>query len=95
MVEFDAVAPRGKPARGVVVVGFPSERAVHDFEIDPEHGPVKDIRWAVTMDANAVMAPEFTPPTESRPLTLPVSRRSGRAKPRVPLRPRRLRRLPS
>ncbi len=41
----------------------PRNGAVHDFETDPEHGPLKDIRRAVTMNANAVMAPEFTPPT--------------------------------
>jgi uncharacterized protein (DUF1330 family) len=50
------------PAKGVVILRFPSEQAVRDFVNDPEYKPVKDIRLALTTNANAVLAPEFQMP---------------------------------
>ena len=48
--------------KGVVVLRFPSEQAVRDFVNDPEYKPVKEIRLALTTNANAVLAPEFQMP---------------------------------
>jgi uncharacterized protein (DUF1330 family) len=53
---------QGRPEKGVVVLRFPSEQAVRDFVNDPEYQPVKKIRQAVTINANAVLAPEFQMP---------------------------------
>ncbi len=52
----------GNPEEGVVVLRFPSEQVVRDFVNDPDYQPVKAIREAVTVNANAVLAPEFRMP---------------------------------
>jgi uncharacterized protein (DUF1330 family) len=52
----------GNPEEGVVVLRFPSEQVVRDFVNDPDYQPVKAIREAVTINANAVLAPEFRMP---------------------------------
>jgi len=59
---FDAEPLQGNPEKGVVVIRFPSEQAVRDFVNDPEYQPVKEIRKALTTNANAVLAPEFQMP---------------------------------
>jgi uncharacterized protein (DUF1330 family) len=59
---FDAEPLQGNPEKGVVVIRFPSEQAVRDFVNDPEYQPIKEIRLAITTNANAVLAPEFQMP---------------------------------
>ncbi len=59
---FDAEPLQGNPEKGVVVIRFPSEQAVRDFMNDPEYQPVKEVRLALTTNANAVLAPEFQMP---------------------------------
>ena len=59
---FYAEPLQGNPEKGVVVIRFPSEQAVRDFVNDPEYQPVKEIRQALTTNANAVLAPEFQLP---------------------------------
>jgi len=59
---FDAEPLQGNPEKGVVVIRFPSEQAVRNFVNDPEYQPVKEIRKALTTNANAVLAPEFQMP---------------------------------
>ena len=53
---------QGDPEKGAVVIRFPSEQAVRDFVNDPEYQPVKEIRIALTTNANAVLASEFQMP---------------------------------
>ena len=60
--DFEAKPLQGEPAKGVVVIKFPSEEAIQAFMDDPEYKPVKDVRLAITTNANAVMAPAFQPP---------------------------------
>ncbi len=59
---FDAEPLQGNPATGVVVLRFPSEEAVREFVNDPEYQPAKELRIAITTNANAVLAPEFQMP---------------------------------
>jgi uncharacterized protein (DUF1330 family) len=60
--EGDAWPLQGNPEKGVVVLRFPSEEAVRDFVNDPEYQPAKELRIAVTTNANAVHAPKFQMP---------------------------------
>jgi len=53
---------QGSPEKGVVVIRFPSEEAVRGFVNDPEYQPAKELRIAVTTNANAVLAPGFQMP---------------------------------
>lgn len=62
VAELDAKPLQGDPARGVVVLRFPSEQAIRNFIDDPDYQPIKQIRMSLTTNANAVMAPEFEPP---------------------------------
>jgi uncharacterized protein (DUF1330 family) len=62
VAEMEATSLEGDPAKGVVVLRFPSEQAIRDFLADPEYQPIKQIRMSITIDANAVMAPEFSLP---------------------------------
>jgi uncharacterized protein (DUF1330 family) len=59
---FDAEPLQGEPAKGVVVLRFPSEEAVRNFVNDPEYQPAKELRIAITTNASAVLAPEFQMP---------------------------------
>ena len=59
---MDATPLQGDPAKGVVVLRFPSEQAVRDFLSDPDYQPIKKIRMSLTTNANVVMAPEFKMP---------------------------------
>ncbi len=58
----DAEPLQGDPEKGVVVIRFPSQQTVRDFMNDPEYQPVKEVRLALTTNANAVLAPEFQMP---------------------------------
>jgi uncharacterized protein (DUF1330 family) len=58
----DAEPLQGNPAKGVVVLRFPSEEAVWGFVNDPEYQPAKELRISITTNANAVLAPEFQMP---------------------------------
>jgi uncharacterized protein (DUF1330 family) len=62
VASFDAEVLQGNPEKGGLVLRFPSEDAVRGFVNDPEYQPVKDLRIAVTTNANAVLAPEFQMP---------------------------------
>ena len=62
VAESEATPLQGDPAKGVVVLRFPSEQAVQDFVNDPDYQPIKKIRLGLTTNANAVMAPEFRMP---------------------------------
>ena len=62
VADFEATPIQGDPAKSVVVLKFPSEQAIRDFIDDPDYKPAKDLRLAITTNANAVMAPEFKPP---------------------------------
>jgi uncharacterized protein (DUF1330 family) len=62
VADLDAKPLEGSPAKGVVVLRFPSEQAIRDFLADPDYQPVKKIRMGITMNGNAVMAPEFKMP---------------------------------
>lgn len=59
VVELEATPLQGDPAKGVVVLRFPSEQAIRNFVDDPDYQPIKQIRMDLTTNANAVMAPEF------------------------------------
>ena len=60
----DAEPLQGSPAKGVVVLRFPSEEAVRGFVNDPDYQPAKELRIAATTNANAVLAPEFQMPKD-------------------------------
>ncbi len=62
VASFDAEVLEGEPSKGVVVIRFPSEQAIHDFENDPEYQPVKQIRFDLTTNGKAVLAPAFVRP---------------------------------
>jgi uncharacterized protein (DUF1330 family) len=62
VAELEAKPLEGAPAKGVVVLRFPSEQAITDFLADPGYQPVKKIRTGITRNGNAVMAPEFKMP---------------------------------
>lgn len=59
VAELEATPLQGNPAKGVVVLRFPSEQAIRNFVNDPDYQPIKKIRMSLTTNANAVMAPEF------------------------------------
>lgn len=62
VAEPEAKPLQGDPAKGVVVLRFPSEQAILNFISDPDYQPIKKIRISLTTNANAVMAPEFRMP---------------------------------
>jgi uncharacterized protein (DUF1330 family) len=62
VAELEAKPLQGDPAKGVVVLRFPSEEAIQNFVSDPDYQPIKEIRMSLTKNANAVMAPEFKIP---------------------------------
>lgn len=62
VASFDVEPLQGSPAKGAVVLRFPSEQAIRDFIDDPEYQALKELRYSITTDAAAVLAPEFTPP---------------------------------
>jgi len=63
VADFAAEPLEGEPAKGAVVIRFPSKQAILDFENDPEYQPTKKIRHDLTSNANAVMADEFALPS--------------------------------
>jgi uncharacterized protein (DUF1330 family) len=62
VAELKAEPLQGDPAKGVVVLRFPSKQAIRNFVNDPDYQPIKQIRMDLTTNANAVMAPEFKMP---------------------------------
>jgi uncharacterized protein (DUF1330 family) len=62
VAELAAKPLEGDPAKGVVVLRFPSEQAIRDFLDDPGYQPINQIRMGITGNGNAVMAPEFKMP---------------------------------
>jgi uncharacterized protein (DUF1330 family) len=62
VAEFEALPLQGDPAKGVVVLRFPSEQAIQGWLSDPDYQPLKKVRMSLTADANAVMAPAFEMP---------------------------------
>ena len=62
VAELEAKPLQGNPAKGVVVLRFPSEQAILDFIDDPDYQPIKAIRLGLTTNASAVMAPAFEVP---------------------------------
>ena len=60
--DFDAEALEGSPAKGAVVIRFPSDQAIRDFLADPDYQELKALRYSITTDASAQLAPEFQPP---------------------------------
>lgn len=63
VAEHEAEPLQGDPARGVVVLRFPTEQAIRDFVSDPDYQPIMRIRLGLTTNANAVIAPAFKMPT--------------------------------
>ncbi len=59
VASHDAEPLEGDPPKGAVVIKFPSEQAVRDWVNDPDYKEVKEIRLALTTNANAVLTPEF------------------------------------
>ncbi len=59
---LEAKPLQGDPAKGVVVLRFPSEQAIQAWLSDPDYQPILKIRMSLTKDANAVMAPAFKMP---------------------------------
>ena len=59
---FETEPLEGNPAGGVAVLRFPSERAVRDFLDDPDYAPLKDLRFSITSNANAILVPEWVWP---------------------------------
>jgi len=62
VAELEAKPLQGDPARGVVVLRFPSEQAIQNFVSDPDYQPIKKIRMSLTNNVDAVMASEFMMP---------------------------------
>ena len=62
VADLEAKPLQGDPAKGVVVLRFPSEQAIRDFVSDPDYQSVKQIRLDITVNAHAMMAPEFKMP---------------------------------
>jgi uncharacterized protein (DUF1330 family) len=56
---FETEALEGEPADGAVVLRFPSEQQVRDFVNDPDYRSLKELRFSITTNANAVLAPAF------------------------------------
>ncbi|MCB9663207.1 MAG: DUF1330 domain-containing protein [Alphaproteobacteria bacterium] len=64
LIAFDAQAEalEGSPSACVVVLRFPDREAVHAFLDDPEYQPAKALRYAITSNNHAMLAPSFPPP---------------------------------
>lgn len=60
--DLEAKPLQGDPAKGVVVLRFPSEQAIQDWLGDPGYQPIMKVRLSLTRNAHAVMAPEFKMP---------------------------------
>lgn len=59
---FDVEPLQGSPAKGAVVLRFPSDQSIRDFLADPAYQPLLELRLSITENAAAVIAPEFAPP---------------------------------
>lgn len=60
--ELEATPLQGEPARGIVVLRFPSEQTIRKWLNDPDYRAIKQVRMSLTTNANAVMAPAFKMP---------------------------------
>lgn len=60
---FEAVAAEGDPPNSTVVIRFSDVDVAQAFLDDPDYRPVKELRHGITTRGQAVIAPEFTPPT--------------------------------
>lgn len=58
---FDAEPAEGAPPNSTVVLRFVDAAAAWSLLNDPEYRPVKDIRFSITSEGQAVVAPEFVP----------------------------------
>jgi uncharacterized protein (DUF1330 family) len=59
VASFETEPLEGEPAAGSVVLRFPSAQQIRDFVNDPDYRPLKELRFRITTNANAVLAPEF------------------------------------
>ena len=64
VASFDVEPLQGNPPKGAVVIRFPSEQAIRDWVNDPDYKPVKEVRLALTSNANAVLASAFRMPQD-------------------------------
>ena len=62
VADHAATPVQGDPTRSVVVIKFPSENLLKEFLDDPDYRPMKELRFAITTNAHAVMAAEFPTP---------------------------------
>jgi uncharacterized protein (DUF1330 family) len=63
VASVDAEAAEGEPPSSTVVIRFPDAAAAWGFVDDPDYQPAKELRQAITSHGQAVIVPEFTPPT--------------------------------
>jgi uncharacterized protein (DUF1330 family) len=58
---FDAEPAEGSPPNSTVVLRFADAESAWGLLDDPEYRPVKDIRFSITSEGQAVVAPGFVP----------------------------------
>jgi uncharacterized protein (DUF1330 family) len=58
---FDAQHAEGEPPNSTVVIRFPDTAAAWGLLNDPDCRPIQEIRFSITSQWQAVVAPEFTP----------------------------------
>jgi uncharacterized protein (DUF1330 family) len=56
---FDAEPAEGEPPNSTVVLRFADAAAAWGLVNDPDYQPVKEIRFSITSQRQAVVAPEF------------------------------------
>ena len=66
VADFEATPLQGAPASGLALLKFPTETNIKDFQSNPKYQPIKELRLAITTQANAVMAPEYQTPAHTR-----------------------------
>lgn len=57
---FGAETAEGDPPNSTVVIRFPDDAAAWAFLDDPDYRPLRDIRFGITSDRHAVVAPAFS-----------------------------------
>lgn len=60
--ELEATPLQGDPAKGAVILRFPSEQAIRNWLSDPDYQPILKARLSLTRNASAVMMPQFMIP---------------------------------
>lgn len=58
---FDAEAAEGAPPNSTLVIRFPDTAAAWRFLRDPDYRPVRQIRFDITSNVQAVVASELVP----------------------------------